>query len=153
MSEIPDIEIRPISIPGINSAILNHPTFTSPDVPVMVPLGFPIIEMPCVETRRSEYENDALIQNDPDGNVTLCTGSVPSFRAMDYTPEELVITEEAEPQRFEEPETPPTAVATLKRKRRNLKGKPRHLCLAQNLQLPKLDLLSRKKNQSRWQEL
>ena len=109
MSEIPDIEIRPISIPGINSAILNHPTFTSPDVPVMVPLGFPIIEMPCVETRRSEYENDALIQNDPDGNVTLCTGNVPSFRAMDYTPEELVIQEEAQPQRFEEPETPPTA--------------------------------------------
>ena len=109
MSEIPDIEIKPINIPGINSAILNHPTFTSPDVPVMVPLGFPIIEMPCVETRRSEYENDALIQNDPDGNVTLCTGSVPSFRAMDYTPEELVIQEEAQPQRFEEPETPPTA--------------------------------------------
>ena len=108
MSEIPDIEIRPISIPGINSAILNHPTFTSPDVPVMVPLGFPIIEMPCVETRRSEYENDALIQNDPDGNVTLCTGNVPSFRAMDYTPEELVIQEEAQPQRYEEPETPAT---------------------------------------------
>ena len=109
MSEIPDIEIKPIQIPGINSVILNHPTFTSPEVPVAVPLGFPIIEMPCVETRRATYENDALITNDPEGNVTLCTGDVPSFRAMDYTPEELVITEEAEPQRFEEPETPPTA--------------------------------------------
>ncbi len=62
--------------------------------------------MPCVETRRATYENDALITNDPEGNVTFCPGGVPSFNAMDYTPEELVITEQAQPQRYEQPETP-----------------------------------------------
>ena len=106
MSEIPNIQIQDIDIPGIQTRIVNYPLLTAPEVPVSVPLGFPIIEMPCVETRRSDYENDALITNDPDGNVTLCPGGVPSFNAMDYTPEDLVITEEAQPQRYEEPETP-----------------------------------------------
>ena len=108
MSEVPDIQIQDIDIPGIQTRIVNYPILTAPEVPVSVPLGFPILEMPCVETRRSDYENDALITNDPDGNVTLCPGGVPSFNAMDYTPEDLVITEEAQPQRYEEPETPAT---------------------------------------------
>ena len=106
MSDIPDIQIKNISIPNIQSRIVNYPILLAPEVPVSVPLGFPLIEMPCVETRRSDYENDALITNDPEGNVTLCPGGVPSFNAMDYTPEDLVITEEAQPQRYEEPETP-----------------------------------------------
>ena len=106
MSEIPNIRIQDIDIPEIQTRIVNYPILTAPEVPVSVPLGFPILEMPCVETRRSDYENDALITNDPDGNVTLCPGGVPSFNAMDYTPEDLVITEEAQPQRYEEPETP-----------------------------------------------
>ena len=108
MSEIPNIQIQDIDIPGIQTRIVNYPILTAPEVPVSVPLGFPIIEMPCVETRRSDYENDALITNDPDGNVTLCPGGVPSFNAMDYTPEDLVITEETQPQRHTDPETPPT---------------------------------------------
>ena len=106
MSDIPDIQIGPIDIPGIQSKIVNYPLLTAPEVPVSVPLGFPILEMPCVETRRATYENDALITNDPEGNVTFCPGGVPSFNAMDYTPEELVITEQAQPQRYEQPETP-----------------------------------------------
>ena len=106
MSDIPDIQIKNISIPNIQSRIVNYPILLAPEVPVSVPLGFPLIEMPCVETRRSDYENDALITNDPEGNVTLCPGGVPSFNAMDYTPEDLVIAEEAQPQRYEEPETP-----------------------------------------------
>ena len=108
MSEIPDIQIKPINIPSIQTGIYIHPSLNAPDVPVYVPLGFPIIEMPCVTTRRSNYENDALITNDPEGNVTLCPGGVPSFNAMDYTPEELIPTPEAETQRYTDPETPPT---------------------------------------------
>ena len=108
MSEIPDIQIKPINIPSIRTGIYIHPSLNAPDVPVYVPLGFPIIEMPCVTTRRSDYENDALITNDPEGNVTLCPGGVPSYNAMDYTPEELIPTPETETQRYTEPETPPT---------------------------------------------
>ena len=102
MSEIPDIQIKGINIPDIQSGIYIHPSLNAPDIPVAVPIGFPIIEMPCVTTRQGDYENDALITNDPDGNVTLCPGGVPSYNAMDYTPEELIPIEEPQP------ETPPT---------------------------------------------
>ena len=108
MSEIPDIQIKGINIPNIQSGIYIHPSLNAPEVPVVVPLGFPIIEMPCVTTRQGDYENDALITNDPEGNVTLCPGGVPSFNAMDYTPESIVPIEESQPQRHTEPETPPT---------------------------------------------
>ena len=108
MSEIPDIQIKGINIPDIQSGIYIHPSLNAPDIPVYVPLGFPIIEMPCVTTRQGDYENDALITNDPEGNVTLCPGGVPSFSAMDYTPESIVPIEESQPQRHTEPETPPT---------------------------------------------
>ena len=104
MSEINDISVNEISIPDVR--VINAPFIQAPQLPVPVPIGFPVIEMPCVETRRSDYENDALITNDPEGNVTLCPGGVPSYNAMDYTPEELIYTQQAEPQRYEEPETP-----------------------------------------------
>ena len=107
MSEIPNIQIQDIDIPGIQTRIVNYPILTAPEVPVSVPLGFPIIEMPCVEVRKAEYENEALLTNDKEGNVTYCSGSgVPTFTPLNYTPEELVLTEEAQPQRYEQPETP-----------------------------------------------
>ena len=108
MSEIPDIQIKGINIPDIQSGIYIHPSLNAPDVPVVVPLGFPIIQMPCVEVRKANYENEALISNDPEQNVVLCEAGVPSFNAMDYTPESIVPIEESQPQRHTEPETPPT---------------------------------------------
>ena len=108
MSEIPDIQIKPINIPSIQTGIYVHPSLNAPNVPVYVPLGFPVIQMPCVEARKANYENEALISNDPDGNVVLCEAGVPSFNAMDYTPEELIPTPEAETQRHTSPETPPS---------------------------------------------
>ena len=49
--------------------------------------------MPCVETRRFSYENSALINNDPAGNVVLCDANMPSFTPMDFTPDEFIYTE------------------------------------------------------------
>ena len=103
MSEIPEIQINTKQV-----RIINAPFIRAPEIPVSVPIGFPVIEMPCVETRRGNYENDALINNDPEGNVVLCPGGVPSFNAMDYTPEELIYTQSEQPQRYEEPEIPPS---------------------------------------------
>ena len=104
MSEINDISVNEISIPDVR--VINGPLVDVPQLPVPLPLGFPVIEMPCVETRRSDYENDALITNDPEGNVVLCPGGVPAYSPLNYTPEEFVYTESQEPQRYEEPETP-----------------------------------------------
>ena len=104
MSEINDISVNEISIPDVR--VINGPLVDVPQLPVPLPLGFPVIEMPCVETRRSDYENDALITNDPEGNVVLCPGGVPAYTPLNYTPEEFIYTESQEPQRYEEPETP-----------------------------------------------
>ena len=109
MSEIPDIQIKGIEIQSQEFSFTAYPVFSTPDIPVSVPIGFPIIEMPCVTTRRAEYENSALIDNDPKGNVVLCPGGVPSYQAMDFTPNEFVYAQEDQPQRFQEPETPPTS--------------------------------------------
>ena len=66
--------------------------------------------MPCVKARRS-IENDALIDNDPDGNLILCPAQTPSYEPMNYDPLQLVPIKDEEPQRYEEPEIPPAEAA------------------------------------------
>ena len=82
-----------IEIPVIDRYVIQTPQINVPTVPVTVPLGFPIIQMPCVETRRFSYENSALINNDPAGNVVLCDANMPSFTPMEFTPDEFIYTE------------------------------------------------------------
>ena len=99
-------------IPKINTPVIEQwkvepPQVLNIPVHVTVPLGFPIIDMPgCVVSRKSNRENSALINNDPEGNVVLCQAEYPSYDAMDYTPEELLYTQEAEPQRYPQPPIP-----------------------------------------------
>ena len=90
---IDNIGIAPINTPKIDVQVINAPTIRHPVVPVSVPIGFPIIQMPCVEARRSTYENEALVNNDPKGNVVLCEGNVPSFTPMDFTPNDFTYVE------------------------------------------------------------
>ena len=90
---IDKIGIAPINTPKIDVQVINAPTIRHPVVPVSVPIGFPIIQMPCVEARRASYENEALVNNDPEGNVVLCEGNVPSFTPMDFTPNEFTYVE------------------------------------------------------------
>ncbi len=104
---IPEIEISPIGVKPINTYIINIPIVNPPNVPIFVPLGFPIIEMPCVKARR-EIENDALIDTDPEHNLILCSGSgAPAYEPMNYEPLRIVPINEEEPQRHQEPEIPP----------------------------------------------
>ncbi len=100
---IPEIKIE---VPQVNSYVIKAPQINPPNVPVLVPIGFPVIQMPCVEARRASYENEALVNNDPDGNVVLCDGGVPSFTPMDYTPEEIVPIQDSKPAEQAEQETP-----------------------------------------------
>ena len=106
MTEIPRIGVNSIGIEPVRTYIINAPKINTPNVPVVVPMGFPVVNIPgCVEARRS-YENENLVTNDPDGNLVLCDAQYPSYDAMNYVPEELVYTEDSKPQRFQEPETP-----------------------------------------------
>jgi len=107
LTEIPKIGVNSIGIESVRTYIINAPTINTPNVPVVVPMGFPVVNIPgCIEARRSS-ENENLVTNDPDGNLVLCDAQYPSYDAMNFTPEELIYTEEAKPQRYEQPETPP----------------------------------------------
>ena len=107
MGKIQKIGVESIPTPTIPIWKIQPPQSLNVPAPVTVNLGFPIIDMPgCVVTRKSNRENSALVSNDPDGNVVLCQAQYPSFDAMDYTPEELLYTQEAEPQRYPQPEIP-----------------------------------------------
>ena len=54
----PDVDAA-IGVEPVNTYVINAPVINAPNVPVNVPIGFPIIEMPCVKARRS-IENDAF---------------------------------------------------------------------------------------------
>ena len=106
MTEIPRIGVSSIGMEPVRTYIINAPTINTPNVPVVLPMGFPVVNIPgCVEARRS-YENENLVTNDPDGNLILCDAEYPSYDAMNFTPNEFNYTESDTTQRHQEPETP-----------------------------------------------
>ena len=126
MSEINEINIPNIVIPkfGTNEVWLNGVPFVpSNHPPVTTQIGFPIVEMPgCVKMHkdnqdhvtRMPFDHD-LVNQDEKGSTTLCPhGEYPSYDAMDYTPEQLIIQREtppppvSPPPEIEPPEIPDT---------------------------------------------
>ncbi len=84
--------------------------FTQPNIdnlipPVVVNIGNPIVNVPgCVEAHKDNkmHKNNMpkdkdLIKNDPDEIMTLCDAGYPSYSAMNYEPEQLIMTYESEP--------------------------------------------------------
>ena len=126
MSEINEINIPNIVIPkfGTNDVWLNGvPFIPNNDPPVTTQIGFPIVEMPgCVKMHkdnqdhvtRMPFDHD-LVNQDEKGSTTLCPhGEYPTYDAMDYTPEQLIIQREtppppvSPPPEIEPPEIPDT---------------------------------------------
>ena len=85
----------------------------SPVVPVTVDIGKPVVDIPgCVEVHaENKYPNGTKNKQlaKDDDTVTYCDASMPSFDAMDYTPDQLVITTEVPPPPVEPPPDPPTS--------------------------------------------
>ena len=118
MSEIKQINIPNIAIPnfGTNDVWLNGVPFVpNNDPPVTLQLGFPIVDMPgCVTMHKDNkdhvtgrpFDKD-LVNQDPKGSTTLCPhGEYPTYDAMDYEPEQLIIQRETPPP----PVSPPPEV-------------------------------------------
>ena len=119
MEPIQKIDIPNISIPqfGTNEVWLNGVPFVPSNHPsVTTQIGFPIVEMPgCVKMHqdnkdhvtRIPFDHD-LVNQDEKGSTTLCPhGEYPTYDAMDYQPEQLIITREVPPPPVEPPPTPP----------------------------------------------
>ena len=119
MSEINQINIPNIVIPkfGTNEVWLNGVPFVpSNHPPVTTQIGFPIVEMPgCVKMHkdnnnkvtRMPFDYD-LVNQDEKGSTTLCPhGEYPTYDAMEYTPEQLIIQRETPPPPVAPPPVPP----------------------------------------------
>ena len=126
MSEINEVNIPNVTIPNIVSSeswIYGIPNIPSNHPPVTTNIGFPIVEIPgCVKMHkdnqdkvtRMPFDHD-LVNQDEDGSTTLCPhGEYPTYDALDYTPEQLIIQREtpappvSPPPEIEPPEIPDT---------------------------------------------
>ena len=102
MEQIPDIGIRNnLDIQVAN--VYRIPNFTFPSTyptpqasPVSLNIGAPIIDLPgCVEFNRANKKSKNLVDDDENGNVVLCDGSMPSFNPIDFEPEQILKTKPA----------------------------------------------------------
>ena len=109
--------VRDLDIPETRIWMDEPPQAVPIDVPVVVNIGKPIVEMPgCVtvhkENLKQRSKNKMLVNDDPKGNTTLCDSGMPSFQPVDYQSQGLtwttVVPEEPEPDGVEsEPPPPP----------------------------------------------
>ena len=110
---VPGVGIEALKIPHIFTRQVQVEHAVSPSVPVTVDIGKPIVDIPgCVEVHpENKYpdgtKNKQLAKDDD--TVTFCDAGMPSFDAMDYTPEQLTITREVPPPPVEPPPDPPTS--------------------------------------------
>ena len=109
--EISDVEIQGLAIPSVPHTWINSPHVSIPRVPSItdtIYIGVPIINVPgCVEAHKDGRKNKVLKDDDPDGTQVFCDAETPSFTPIEYTPEDLIIIEEAPPPPVANTEQPP----------------------------------------------
>ena len=106
--DIKPIQIRQLRIPKVDSQIFPPPVVSSLNPPITVNIGLPIVDMPgCVEARNDNNGSKALFGDDPEGVVTLCGPGVPSYNAINYEPEQMILTGPAETPPVEPTVAPP----------------------------------------------
>jgi len=106
MSPIDEINVETIGTPHIHTHRIPHTNIPIHQVPVTLQLGFPIVEIPgCVKMHQDNINHVTrlpldkdLVNQDEKGMTILCPhGEYPSYDAMDYTPEQLIIQREIPP--------------------------------------------------------
>ena len=106
MPEIPEIGIGAVQIPEIPAWRSMPPQSIPVEPPITLQLGFPVANIPgCVETRNSGAGDKDVYSTDPKGNITVCSGEMPSYKPIDYTPGTLTYGAAKVPQPPEESET------------------------------------------------
>ena len=125
MSEIPRIQvghIYEIGVPNIYSYYVPHyyaPTVVAPGHPsVLQFIGRPIVDIPgCVKAHKEENRKTKLLpelsDDDPNEIMTLCPdGFYPTYDAMNYEPEQLIIQREQKAPDVVPPPDPPGSPET-----------------------------------------
>ena len=127
---IPRINVKEVDIPNIYLPdwMSRQPNVDHLVPPVVLNIGNPIVDIPgCVKMHRdNQYHNNGLpidrnlVENDPDRAMIVCDAEVPSYDAMNYEPEQLIITRPQEvppvapPPDVDPPEVPPTGDLGIK---------------------------------------
>ena len=114
--KINDINVRNLNVPHIHTFSYDLPTPVAPGHPrVTEYIGRPIVDIPgCVEAHPDDRNAQNLPEDDSAKVQTFCDGEVPSYNAIDYTPEQLIIQREVPPPvvnpppEVDPPEVPPT---------------------------------------------
>jgi len=122
---INEIGVPNVTIPQVKQSdwIYGIPFIPNNNPPVTLQIGFPIVDMPgCVKMHKDNQDHVTrlpfdkdLVNQDEKGSTTLCPhGEYPSYDAMDYQPENLIVTREtppppvAPPPEVDPPEIPDT---------------------------------------------
>ena len=121
---IPHIHVKDVNVPNIYvpNWMMTHPNVDFLVPPVILNIGNPIVNIPgCVKMHKdNQYHANGLpvdknlVEDDPDQAMIFCDAEVPSYDAMNYEPEQLIITREtppppiAPPPEVEAPEIPDT---------------------------------------------
>jgi hypothetical protein len=119
VSPIPEIGIRDVSIQNVYVPrwMIRQPTTYHLLPPVVVNVGNPIINIPgCVTMHKDDKKHKKnipidknLVENDSKGAMTVCPdGSYPSYDAMNYEPENLIIMRDQKPPVIPPPPDAPT---------------------------------------------
>ena len=118
MSEIPEIGINNVGINKIQIPNIHYYVPHTQTQPFILNIGVPIVDMPgCVKFHpdaKKNREQPNLKEEDSSNLRVLCDGQYPTYDAMDYTPEDLLIYRETPPPKVEPPpevdppEVPPT---------------------------------------------
>jgi hypothetical protein len=115
---INEIGVPNVTIPQVKQSdwIYGIPFIPNNDPPVTLQIGFPIVDMPgCVKMHKDNQDHVTrlpfdkdLVNQDEKGSTTLCPhGEYPTYDAMDYQPENLLVTQETPPPAVQPPPTPP----------------------------------------------
>ena len=112
--EIPEIGIQSVGIDRIEVPNIHYYVPHTQTVPFILNIGSPVVDMPgCVKYHPDSAKNREtpnLKEDDSTGTRVLCDGEYPTYDAMDYTPEDLLIYRETPPPKVEPPpevEPPP----------------------------------------------
>ena len=111
---IPNIGIKKVTVPRIEApGIYNYVPHTQTQ-PFILHIGSPVVNMPgCVKFHPDAADNREtpnLKEEDSNGTKVICDATYPTYDAMDYTPEDLLILTETPPPKVEPPpevEPPP----------------------------------------------
>ena len=91
--EIKPIQIRQVNIqsaPQVPDWITNPNQSLPITSPVTVQIGLPVLDIPgCVEAHQANNKSKTVGIDDKNGMVTYCDGGVPSFKPIEYNPEDM----------------------------------------------------------------